>query len=387
MVLDQILLGSAVITVECFDSKDLCNKLLSVCRVISLTLSDEKLVAKVHYTELRYLLKLIDKENLNYTVSECKGVLYRLSRYSKRYGIFTGVIIAIALVIYLSNIVMDIRINCEYADEETISDVLAVMNDLGVCPGAFIPSINCMKIEAEIFEAFEDISWVSVGSEGSKIIVNLTLAPAKVEYQTKRVPSNIVASREGVIVNANVLAGELSVLIGDAVSKGEILISGIVERRNGITYYYHSIGEVIAEFEQSYTIEQNYIDIVQTNGDVTYKTHLKFYDYILGNRECEYDNFSEESIEHEIKFFGIKSPISVCNFKITEIREDITVYDKEAVTTLLYKKIDTLENELLKKYEIVERDFIITYDENGGRIVANYKLRGDIGTQQIIFAH
>lgn len=386
MIFEEILLGSVVVTVECFDTKDLCNKLLSVCKVISLSPYENKLVFKIHFLDLKKVTKLLIKENLNYTIDKYKGVLCYLSKYSKRFGIFIGMIIGTALVIYLSNVVMEIDINCKYADEDMISDVLSVMKSLGVYPGAFVPSINCMKIESELFDAFNDISWVSVGSEGSKITVNLILSPEKVEYQTKRIPSNTVASRDGIIVDAKVFAGELSVLIGDAVAKGDILISGIVERRNGVTYYYHSIGEIIAEFEQDYTIEQNYIDVTQTSGDVTYKTHLKFYDYILGSVKCGYKNYSEESTQCEIKLFGFKLPISVCSFKLTEIKEDITVYDKEAVTLLLHKKVDTLEKRLLKQYQIIECNIDISYDENGGKLVANYKLRGDIGTQQIIFA-
>lgn len=386
MTLNELFLGSALITIDSIDPEAFCNKLRDACRIISLSICNEQITAKVYYAELKKAVKLLDSECCVYSVRECRGVIYHLSRYSGRYGILLGVLLAIVITAYMSNIAMKIEINCEYADEKLINNVLAVLDTEGVHPGTFLPSLNCLKIEAAIFDMFDDISWVSVGSEGSKVIVNLMLAPEKADYQTKRIPSNIVATRDGVIVDAKVLAGELSVLIGDAVAENDLLVSGIVERRNDVAYYYHSIAEIIAEFEQEYLITQNYIDTTQIYGESVYKTHLKFYDYILGSDESPYENFTAETYEQPLKLFGIELPISICRYKLTEINEDIKVYDRDSAANEAHRKLDILENELLEQYEIIDRKIMFTYDENGVMITANYKLRGDIGRQQYIFA-
>lgn len=386
MTLNQALLGSAVIKIDSIDPKALCNKLLDSCKAISLSTAGESITVKIYYTDLKKVISLLEHESCIYKVENCCGILYKLSKYSKRYGIFIGVLLSVIVIVYMSNIAMSIQINCEYAYESLIDDVLSVLKDLGVYPGAFLPSINCLKIEAEIFEVFDDISWVSVGCEGSKVIVNMTLAPQKSEYQTKRIPSNIVASRDGVIVDAKVLAGELSVLIGDAVSEDELLVSGIVERQNGTAYYYHSIGEIIAEFDEIYTVRQSYIDKAQVTGSSVYKTHFKLYDYIFGNNKPPYENFTEEEYEQVLTVFGIKLPLCICHYKLTEIKEDIKFYDNDSATEQARKKLDILERELLAQYEIIDSDITVSYDENGVVLTVKYTLRGNIGKQEYIFA-
>ena len=165
--------------------------------------------------------------------------------------------------------------------------------------------MNFLKLEATLDRVLDDIAWVSIGHSGSVITINVSMPTIGVESEERRIPCNIVASRDGVIVKADVLVGEFTSLIGSAVKKGDLLVSGIVENSNGMAYYRHSIANIIAEYNQTITIEQGLYDVDISDGAVHYMKYLQFFELdipISRNPDTGESYVSAERIE-PVKFF------------------------------------------------------------------------------------
>lgn len=385
---DELILGSIAIKIDCFEPEKLMDRIYSSCKVLSLYVNDDTIYVTIRPQQMNKLFDLLNKSECIYEITNQTGFCYIIRKYIRRYGIILGTVLACTIVILLSNMVMKIEI-IGTDDDKLKSEILGVLKNEGLYAGAFLPSINFMELESKLSSISDDIAWASIGHEGSLVCVNIIESTDKQVFLSKRIPSNIVASRDGIIVNAEVLSGKLCVLIGSAVSKGEILVSGIVERANGRAYYYHSIANITAEFDESFEIHQDYVCKTSTYGEVTYEKGLKFFDYelTLPSLRNYQGEFSKESKTVKLDIFGLELPFGIITNKYSEIITDVKLYTTQTALEEAYRRLEIIEDNLLEGNEIIHRNVTEICDETGVTLIVTYKLQGDIGKQVEIFAN
>ncbi len=383
----KLLFGTATYIIEGFDVDKLINGICKICKVYSIFTENESLNVTVSFKDKEKLCSyLCDKGCVISLLSET-GLLRVIQKYKLRAGIAVGTILSLVLCIFLSNIVMHTRvIFSDNYDEKLSDDIVSVLRDNGVYSGAYIPSVNFRELESIVYSMFDDISWVSIGHEGSVVTVNVSIASIKDSNRREHYPSNIVAARDGIIVDARVLAGQLEVLLGSAVSEGEILVNGISESRNGNVYYYHSIAEITAEFDEEYVFKQEYIDVSTVIGDTKTVHALGFFDFIIPFGIAPKGDYSIDISYKDAKIFGATLPFKIITYTYSKQYDDIVYYTYESAMEEINRRISILEDELLNEYKILDRLIIEESDDSGVSLTVKYKLRGEIGIQQRIFA-
>lgn len=379
-------LGTVEARIIGFDSGLIINKLRKECNVISLYIESEAIVIKVPFMNMKKLNEITNKHGFLLEIIEEKGVYYYLRRYFKRFGIAAGALLFIFLSIYLSNIAFKVRIIGvnDPALEYTIRSTAA---QEGAKAGAYIPSLNFLEIESKLMELSDDIAWASVGSSGSVITINVSEATKRVKSDAGRIPCNIVASHDGFIVSADVLAGEFTSLVGTAVRKGDVLVSGIVERRNKRAYYYHSIAKVIAEYSETIELEQSLYDRSIVDGEAVYQKHLSLFelDIPISITKRPSGRCKISVTEAPIKLFGVKLPIGIKTIEYREQTSKLKIYTKDEAKKILNDKIDTYEKNLLGNAEIINREIETWLEGDIMKLKAVYTLRGDIARESPIF--
>lgn len=385
---EELIFGSITVKIDCFEPEKVIDKIYMVCKVLSLYTDADSIYVKIRPQQAKKLFDLLEKSECVYEITNQRGLWFIIGKYVKRFGIIFGAFFACAIVIFLSNTAMKIEISGT-DDDKLKSEILGVLKSEGVYAGAFLPSINFMELESKLYSISNDIAWASIGHEGSLVCVNITESTNKQVVLSKRIPSNIVASRDGVIVNAEVLSGKLCILIGSAVSEGELLVSGIVERTNGMAYYYHSIANITAEFEECFEIHQDYVCKSSTYGEVSYVKSLKFFDYelILPSLAKLKGDYSKESDIVMFDIFGFELPLGIVTNKYSEIVTDVKLYTTETALEEAYRRLEIIEDNLLDGNEILHREVTELCDETGVTLKVIYKLQGDIGKQVEIFAN
>lgn len=382
-MLYKYIIGTVTVKIQGFDLDKLCNEIASKCKVLMLCKESDCLIVKLSWLDRNKLMVIINDNSCVYEVLSEKGLFRYIYNYRHRYGLIVGAVLVLILTIFLSNfaIRIDFIFEGDY-DEEISDDVTSLLESRGLTVGTYLPNVDFRSLNADIASQFNNISFLSIGNKGPVVLVNIGLSPDKAEFQEKRMPSNIVAERDGVIVMPIVLSGELSVLIGDAVSEGELLVSGIVDSRNGKTYYYHSIGEIIAEFEEQYIFRQSFVDVTQTYGKAKTVYSISLFDLNIPFGIVPKGNYIESY--KDIIRLGSFGAIEKHEFR--ELTEDIIDYTEESARYELNRRIETLEESTLSDYEILSREISETVDESGITYLIKYKLKGDIGKQQPIFA-
>lgn len=377
----QAVFGTVFMKIDGFDVSLLTERLYKSCKVISLYEKSGSVYFKTFGIYEKKAAEIADKNNCVYEILERKGIRYTLQKYVKRYGLYAGAALAAAAIFFLSNTVMKIEINGALSDE-TRAEVREILKEEGLKAGAYIPSLNYFNLANRLFSSSDKIAWASIGNVGSVVEVNITEATRPEEVGSSRIPCNIVSTRDAVITDAKVLAGQLEVLIGDAVYKGKLLVSGIVPLSNGSAQYCRSIAEITGRYEQSVDFRVNYIEEGNFEGEKIYRRALNFFELEIplpGGIFKTGAKYSEAVSKTDLKLLGLKLPIAVTTYEYTELISDIKSYSTEEALAELYRRLENYEKNILRGVEIVDRRTQELRDGEGVTLRADYVLEGEIG--------
>ncbi len=76
---------------------------------------------------------------------------------------------------------------------------------------------------------FEDVAWISINKIGSTASIEINETVNKPKLVDNNKTTNVKAAKDGVIVRLEVLGGWAAVQEGEAVTAGDLLISGVRE--------------------------------------------------------------------------------------------------------------------------------------------------------------
>ncbi len=154
------------------------------------------------------------------------GLPAKFRRFRKRQALLYGSLCFGGILCLLSSFVwvVDVEGNERLSKEE----ILAVCKEMHLYPGAWKRNVDTDDVTKTLLESFSDISWVSVGMEGTDVTIRLTETIEKKEMVEKKTPTDIVASQGGIIEQVTAERGTPLVQPGDVVEKGDVLISSDV---------------------------------------------------------------------------------------------------------------------------------------------------------------
>lgn len=302
-----------------------------------------------------------------------------LHLYRKRYVFLVAILICIGLGIFFSNHIWVVEINgVENADIQSISNTL---DRIGVKTGALKNNLpDGMEIKRNIINDTDGVAWAWVYIEGVKARVEIyekALAPNVID---KDIPCDIVAACDGVIKKTIVKSGEELFDAGDAVSAGEVIISGkvpVYKEGNPEKYIYvHSMAEV-----QAYTTHcktgnyKTYYESRVPTGREKMIISLETFGKLLSpfKDEVSYEEYDTKENRYELKipFFGF-SGIALHVKKYTEV--SINKEPLSIETSLEFAKND-LEAKISKELTLgsVFQDESIEYVQTDNETI-NVKL-------------
>lgn len=386
-MIESAILGEITVRIDGFNTSVLCEKLRSMCKVKNLYTKNESVYITTYGIYERRITELCEKSNCICETVERKGAIYTVKKYLRRFGFYIGAAAMAVFILILSNAVM--RIEIIGTDNEALkSEILGLLNEEGVKAGAYIPSINFLEITSNLFERCDGISWASAGSVGSVIYVNVYENTSKKSDEKMRIPCNVIAEKDAVVVRAEVKVGQLEVLLGDAVCKGQILVSGILEHRSGLAKYVHSYAKIIGRYEENVEFSQKYIDNCTFYGNRVYRKSLKIFDYEIplpGELLDKDARYSQVQQTTPVKLFGFTLPFSVVSYEYSELHEDIRSYSDAEALEELKNRVENYERDILAGIEIVGKEIIEERTEEGIAWTVHYTLEGEIGRDSEIF--
>lgn len=180
----------------------------------------------------RKLKPILKKTKTKVVILNRYGLPFFLHKYRKRKVFFVGAVGCIFSIYLFSTIVWNIHIEGNYSQTDEV--ILEFLETKHIYHGMPKSKLNCERIAKDIRKEFDDVIWVSVSIQGSRLMIqvkeNTDTVPQKVNKKEK--VTDLVASENGEVVEIIARSGVPLVSVGDKVKKGDVLVSGRVEIKN-----------------------------------------------------------------------------------------------------------------------------------------------------------
>ena len=152
--------------------------------------------------------------------------------YNSFLGGLVGIVIFIVGLNLFSSFIWNIKVVGNKSVETT--EILKAAKEIGIYEGAFKSKINSPQMRNDMLYKFDKLSWVSFNLEGSLLTINVS-ETKQIEQNKTKAPTNLIATKDGVIKYLEIKSGYANVVVGQAVKKGDFAPFMTLTIQNGYT--------------------------------------------------------------------------------------------------------------------------------------------------------
>ena len=324
---------------------NLCRELGIAFRAVSVNSSEGYAELCLPFFGARRIIATASGRGIEAEIVLEGGIPALASKHKWRLGLAAGLLLSVAMVIFASCVIWDIRIDGAVRCSE--QSVVELLEGCGLSVGKFRRSLDIDAIENRALILSDDISWISVNIIGTVAEVEIRELDPLPEQEEYADAQNIVADSSGVIVGFEDTRGNIAVSIGDAVGKGDLLIGGIYgDEQNGFRYT-TAKGRVLAEcvLDFSADIERRYQKKIYTGREkcekylIFFKNEIKFFSN-SGNLYTTYDKI--DIVEYLYSPSGDRLPIGIRTIKYLEYEYAEEEYSDERLLELADMRLDAM---------------------------------------------
>ena len=206
-------------------------RVLNLCSARKLAFWDlewegaETFTCRMSRGDHRILSRAAEKLDCTIEIVRREGAPYTLAKLRHRQALAAGIAACGAAVLIGSFFVWDIQI----AGNETVPRevILRSLEKNGVHRGCFGFALNGEDIRNHVLLEIPELLWITVNVSGCRAYVEVRERVEAPEPVDEREPTNVVARRDGLILDIQAMDGVRCVLPGTSVEAGELLISGV----------------------------------------------------------------------------------------------------------------------------------------------------------------
>lgn len=320
----------------------------------------EGLLVNVRISEYKNLRLAARRARVHLHIVSKHGLPFFIQRHRHRYGLAVGIAVFFLLLQVLCGRVWQIQVQGNTSMETR--DIIGILAQSGIREGIKTNAFDWASVRQEVILNHPEISWMSFNPVGTVLHVDISEATPKPDIIDASQPCDLKATCDGRIVDMQVQMGKPIVQKGDAVVKGDLLVSGAVEYSDGCTVFRHASAIIKAETSHTVSFEIPLQQVrQQRTGKQTVRRVLRCFNgaiplYIGSVKEP----YEKETSEASLTIAGTKLPFGIQTavfYHTTPIT--VTLTQEEAIAEAA-EKTDAYVAETLKEAEITG----ITYDHS-----------------------
>lgn len=210
----------------------------------------------VHFSV--YRANLSDVENIavrrgdRLRILSHKGLYWGLTQLGKRPILLLGMFLLILSMILLPGRVMFVSV--EGNSDVPSRQILEAAQTAGIRFGALSRDVRSEKVKNTLLGILPQLQWAGINTYGCTAVISVRERVQEPQIRDDYRVSNIVAACDGVITSFNVTNGTPLCRVGQAVQKGEQLISGYMDSGQ-ILSAVRAEGEVFASTKHTLTVQ------------------------------------------------------------------------------------------------------------------------------------
>ena len=332
----------------------------------------------------RKLCGMMDRAEIPYRIERRGGVPVLLRRLLGRPGLLLGGLCALALIVASECFVFDIRVTGNQT--LTAQEVKELLAAQGFAPGAFIPGLDTDKLENRVMLSTDRIAWLSVNLRGN--VANVELVEQRLPDPAPVLrPAHVIAARSGEVVAVELYRGNVLVMAGQQVNKGEILIAGVYDSAATGFRFTRAAGKVMAKTVYSFCVEipYEYQSKVYT-GEAFEKKSLIFFSFPIkisqstGNVGTVCDKI--DIVENFSPVAGADLPLALHTERYLPYTEQTAYRSTEAALTLAYRELAEQISQTIGEGELLSKTVRTEIGESGVVLRAEVTCISDIAEVQ-----
>ena len=200
---------------------------------------------------IRFIEKIAERKGERLNVIGRSGLFWPIMGLRNRPVLVLGMAFLFALAIFVPGRVLFVRVEGNAAVPGEM--ILEAAQDAGIRFGASRRAVRSEKVKNRLLGAMPQLQWAGVNTYGCTAVITVRERAQEQETKEEYPFSSIVASCDGVITSCTVTRGSGLCAVGQAVQKGQVLISGYVDCGQSITVT-RSQGEIFALTRHELTV-------------------------------------------------------------------------------------------------------------------------------------
>ena len=301
-----------------------------------------------------YLRQVARKNGGRLRIDKKRGIIFILAKIKTRWGLFFGAVVGIIFISFISGFVWNIDITGNSVLSET--QLRGFLNDNGFYEGAYWREVDRDVIENLLLASFDDIAWAHINRDGTSARVEINESVIRPKTVKRKKYCNVKAKKSGVIVKATVYDGWGKVKKGDAVNKGDLLISGIYSGEKKVNLFTHARGKYIAEVKEKFSLTVNrnqsykrYISEERRQTLIFFNIQLPLY---IGKTP---KNAETQSEERRIVLNGKKLPVGIRESTIRVYKNEVKTLSDRELTQLINSETEKKIKSDFAPYQIIKK--------------------------------
>lgn len=184
--------------------------------------------AYVTLGDFRRLRGIARKSHASVRICQRHGLPFWLHRYRKRKACVMGVAAAALFMFWLSSHIWNISVEGNLSQTDDV--IFEYLEANGVVHGMNRSQVDCKALAADIRNYFSDFAWVAAELKGTRLVIHVKegILGDDGDGEEAQIPSDLVAARDGTVLELMVRSGTPVAAVGDEVKKGDLLVSGIL---------------------------------------------------------------------------------------------------------------------------------------------------------------
>lgn len=177
--------------------------------------------------DLRKLIRLTNKRGEQLSVYGKSGIYYSFLRLLARPVICAAILLLLIMACFLPTRVFFFRVEGNVSVPTNL--ILDKCEQIGICFGANRRQIRSEKVKNALLEAIPQLQWAGINTSGCVATISVQERAPLEEQDSVSGVSSIVARCDGIITDLTVVRGSQLCKVGQAVTAGEVLISGYTD--------------------------------------------------------------------------------------------------------------------------------------------------------------
>lgn len=200
---------------------------------------------------LREIESLAARKGERLKIKSRNGLSWKIRELSLRPVLLIGIVLLLVLVLFVPSRVFFVEVEGNDAVPSRL--ILEAAQDAGIRFGASRRAVRSEKMKNELLGVLPQLRWAGVNTYGCTAVISVRERVEEKRTQKKYSVSSIVSAADGVITSCTVTSGNALCSIGQAVQKGQMLISGYTDCAQTVTAT-RAAGEIFALTQHDLTV-------------------------------------------------------------------------------------------------------------------------------------